>query len=357
MSDTTSSPSAAERSDRITAVLADRYGLAVRTLTQLPIGQGTVNFRATCDGGREVFVKNYPDGTDLPAERQAIALSTLALQGGVPGAPVVVNRHGQVIDTSGPLAVSVWEWMPGQVVTRLSPAQLAAAGSALGRIHALFADLPAVPTDTVRRWHEVDVQGLTATIDRLLEVIGRRSAAGTADGFDTEARRTLIERRDMLTRVPELLADLPAELTAQVVHGDYSPVNLLFSGDELTAVLDFRPPDPFLVAYDLGRMAFYPNTVTGDPDWPQAAATLIGAYLDVHPAVSGIDVRACGRVALLQLLKSLYGVKQHYLAPGLFQDDLDEFWLLRHHAAHLLLDRLPEIDALLADLASSAIRR
>ncbi|MFC7640256.1 phosphotransferase [Streptosporangium lutulentum] len=137
----------------------------------------------------------------------------------------------------------------------------------------------------------------------------------------------------------------------QVVHGDYSPVNLLFTEETLSAVLDFRPPDPFLVAYDLGRMAFYPNTVVGDANWLDAAATLIGAYRQAHPAVAAVDVRACGRVALLQLLKSLYGVRQHYLKPGLFQADLDEFWLVRHRAVGVLLGDLAASDTLLTELA------
>ncbi|WP_326644899.1 phosphotransferase [Streptosporangium sp. NBC_01755] len=348
----TSSPTSGP-GGRIAAVLAGCYGLTVCTITQLPIGQGTVNYRANCNG-RQVFVKSYPDGTDLPAEREAIALAGLALQAGIPGAVVLPNEDGDVIDTSSPLAMSVWEWVPGQVITHLSPAQLAAAGTALGRIHALFADRPApAAAPAVKQWRGIDVDGLAVTIDQLLDIIAERVRTGVADPFDGDAQRTLLERRAMLARIPVLLADLPTDLTVQVLHGDYSPVNLLFTGDELSAVLDFRPPEPFLLAYDLGRMAFYPNTVTEGGNWLDAAATLIGAYQEAHPAVPDVDVRACGRVALLQLLKSLYGVKQHYLKPGLFQDDLDDFWLIRHRAAATLLSELAGTDTLLAELAGT----
>ncbi|MFC7641828.1 phosphotransferase [Streptosporangium lutulentum] len=206
-----------------------------------------------------------------------------------------------------------------------------------------------------QRWRDIDVDDITATIDQLLETIAGRIDAGDGDAFDVEAQRTLLERRDQLVHVPELVAGLPADLTVQVVHGDYSPVNLLFVGERLSAVLDFRPPDPFLLAYDLGRMAFYPNSVTGDADWLGAAATLIGAYRQEHPAVAAADVRTCGRVALLQLLKSLYGVRQHYLKPGVFQDDLDAFWLLRHRAVSVLLADLAATDTLLAGLGRRLI--
>ncbi|MGH3628022.1 MAG: hypothetical protein ACRDRL_11360 [Sciscionella sp.] len=37
-------------------------------------------------------------------------------------------------------------------------------------------------------------------------------------------------------------------------------------------------------------------------------------------------------------------MKNHYLKPGLLQADLDQFWLLRHHAATTLLDHLPELE-------------
>jgi Ser/Thr protein kinase RdoA (MazF antagonist) len=341
--------------ESVAAVLADRYGLAARGLARLPIGQGTINYRADC-ADRAVFVKSYPPDADVPGESDAIGLSELAGGHGVPVAAVLRNRDGQVIDTSSPIAVSVWEWMPGRVVTEgLSTSQYNQAGAALGRIHATFADLPASagPAPQVNEWRTVDLNGLAATIDRLLSVIADHTATRPPDAFDAAAERTLTERRGMIDRIPVLLADLP-DLTAQVLHGDYSPVNLLFDGEQLSAVIDFRPPDPFLIAYDLGRMAFYPNTVTSERDWMTAAGTLITGYLQNNPTVAAADIHACARVALLQLLGSLYGVKQHYLKPGLFQTDLDAFWLLRHHAAAILLDHLAETDALLHELTTTS---
>ncbi|MDQ2877239.1 MAG: hypothetical protein M3Y33_21485 [Actinomycetota bacterium] len=79
--------------------------------------------------------------------------------------------------------------------------------------------------------------------------------------------------------------------------------------------------------------------------------------MQANPGVTAADIRACARVALPQLLGSLYGVKQHYLKPGLFQDDLDEFWLLRHRAAGILLSRLADTDALLHALTAAPARR
>ncbi|MBO0814717.1 MAG: phosphotransferase [Actinobacteria bacterium] len=336
----------------IAALLASRYGLAPSEVSQVPVGQGTVNYRAACQD-RDVFVKSYPPGTDLAAEREAIALTALAGRAGVPVAPLIPARDGQPITRNAGAAVSVWQWMPGAIITaRPGTRQLEQAGAALGRIHAAFAPLPAssAPAPQVTAWRSPDIAALNTTIGTLLAAVTDRAAAGQVSSFDRQARSTLTERQDMLTAVPGLLAALP-ELTAQVLHGDYSPVNLLWDDGTLTAVLDFRPPDPFLTAYDLGRIAFYPNTVTSDPGWLRSAQTLAAAYIDANPAARPDDIRWCARVALLQLVTSLYGVKQHYLKPGLFQDDLDQFWLLRHQAAGILLAGLADAEAMLAALA------
>jgi homoserine kinase type II len=242
--------------------------------------------------------------------------------------------------------------VPGAVVTAdLTASQARRAGATLGRIHATFATLPASagPSPQAQSWLAADLGDLGATIDRLTDVVESRIAVGGADPFDALAALTLAERRGSIHEIPRLMGELP-KLTTQVLHGDYSPVNLLFDGDWLAAVIDFRPPDPFFVAYEVGRVAFYPNTVATTTDWLTTARTLIEAYVEANPTVADDDIRACARVALLQLLTSLYGVKQHYLKPGLFQGALDEFWLLRHRAVRVLLDHRAATDALLDDL-------
>lgn len=336
-------------------LLRSQYGLAAATLTRLDMGQGTVNYRAAIAGhDNDVFVKCYPSGTPLDAEREAITLTGLAARHSVPVAPVIPAAGGQVITTNGTTVISAWQWVRGSAgANGLTARQSEQAGAALGRIHAAFAQLPAssglAPQTTAWR-QDMDVPGLRATIGQLRAIIARRCAEGQATEFDLMADQTLAERDRALDRIPGLLASLP-DLTSQVLHGDFAPVNLLFDHGRLTAVLDFRPPDPFLLAYDLGRVAFFPTTITRGPSWPDAARALVAAYTDANPAVPAADIRACARVALLQLMSSLYGVKQHYLKPGLIQDDLDRFWLQRHTAAAILLDRLAETDDLLGDLA------
>ncbi|WP_435109981.1 phosphotransferase enzyme family protein [Nocardiopsis synnemataformans] len=337
----------------IAAALARHYDLPDAALTPVRGGQNTINLRGTTSGGRRVFVKTYPKGTDLDAEHGALALSERAGAHGVPVAPLIRDLDGHLLHTQSPVAFSVWGWVDGHVVTHPQAHHCVQAGRALGRIHAAFADLPVADADrdvALSGWCTTDTVGLAATIETILAAIDTRTRA---DAFDAVAAATLAERRTMLTHLPALAARVDDALTVQVLHGDYSPVNLLFTphGEELAAVLDFGPPRPDLVAYDLGRMAFYPHTVTGSRDWMGLAEAFITAYLDAHPGTRRTDVRTCGTIALLQLVRSLYGVKQHYLKPGLDQDALDDFWVLRHRAARTLLDHLPHIDRMLDRLA------
>lgn len=336
----------------LAAALAHHYDLLDADVAPVRGGQNTVNMRATTPDGRRVFVKAYPADTDLKAERKAIALSERAGAHGVPVAPLIRDRDGHLLHTSGSVAFSVWGWVDGHVVTRPDEHHCGQAGRALGRIHAAFADLPVSAADqgaALSGWRTTDTNGLASTIDRLLDAIKERTIP---DAFDAVAATTLAERRTMLTHLPTLTARVDEELAVQVLHGDYSPVNLLYTtAGELAAVLDFGPPRPDLIAYDLGRMAFYPHTVTGGGDWMALAGAFITAYLDARPHTRGADVRACGTIALLQLVRSLYGVKQHYLKPGLDQAALDDFWMLRHHTARVLLDHLSDIGHMLDDLA------
>ncbi len=322
--------------------LAIAYGLIPVGVRRLPVGDATVNYRAVC-AERTVFVKCYLPGTSLTAELLAIRLSETAGRAAVPVARVLPSRTGEVLATHGELALSVWDFIDGHpITTGLNRLQLQAAGMALGRLHRCFAALPASlrPAPQTRAWLSVDLSELVRTVDQLLAIIAARDAPDT---FDLAAVHTLRERRAALARVPALLADVPP-LTSQVLHGDYSVLNLLFSGDDLAAAVDFRPPDPFLIAYELGRIALDPRAVALTPDWLDGACVLIEAYLTENPRVSRNDVAYAGRIWLVHLLTSLYGVKGHYLQPGLLQGDLDEFWLLRHRAAQILWEHLADVE-------------
>ncbi|MFB8761168.1 phosphotransferase enzyme family protein [Nocardiopsis alba] len=335
---------------RLKAVLRSRYALSHLHLERLPSGQNTKNYRARCPG-RDLFIKVYPIDSDIRAQTEAIACARLAGEHGVPTARVLESSDGEVLVHEGATTVSVWEWVDGHTQSRgFTDTQLVTAGQALGHIHTVFARHPRSRTASpwTREWFAPDLDGIRGRVDGLLQVIGERVQQ---DEFDVHAQVALAERRTMLAEVPRLLAGVPTDVTTQVLHGDYTAPNLLFDGDELAAVIDFLPPVPYMIAFELGRIAFDPRTVALDEQWIDSAAALIAAYVEANPRVARRDVLACGRVILIQMLTSLYRVEQHYRGTGLLQDDLDRFWRLRHRTARRLLENLEAVESMLDDIA------
>ena len=338
---------------QISDTLRRRYGLHNAQISRIQIGQGTKNYRAVLSNN-VVFVKRYLPGTDIDEERGGIRLSELAAQAGIPVASIIPNKNGEWIDLTSDLPMSVWEWVEGSVKYKLCDEGYAEIGHALGVIHRTFAKLPesSLPAEKTIAWRQVSVSKLNSRLSNLRALVEQKVASGNEDDFDRNAKKELAERQLQLLELPNLLTDLPS-LTSQVLHGDYSLANLLFNRSQISAVLDFRPPSPFMIAYELGRIAFDPRTVNNNTDWLRAADKLTRAYLEQNPCVPQNDIVYSGRVAMIQLLKSLYGVKQHYVAPGLLQYDLDEFWRMRHRAVKRLVKNTLHVDEMLRSIAAA----
>lgn len=330
---------------QLASVLQDAYGITDVFLERLPLGQATLNYRAVGQD-QTVFVKRYLAGTALDEERRAIELSEIARRAGIPAAPIRAASNGHYIVEAHGFAISVWDWMPGSTKsTQLTIRQHEEVGIQLGRIHRIFRNLRTknMSIEKTNRWLDPKIEKLRLDIKTLQDLVATRLRIDGADEFDRAAEAQLAKRMDDIARLPGLIEGLPA-LNSQVLHGDYTLVNLLMEKETVSAVLDFRPPEAFLVAYDLGRVAFQPSVVVGDANWLEGARALIRSYADANREVSAVDLKAAGRVALIQLLRSLYGIKQHYSAPALLQANLDKFWTDRHEAVSILFQNFKEID-------------
>lgn len=317
-----------------------QYGLEVLSANRLPLGMGTINWHLRTTSG-ELFLKQYPPGVDVAAETAALELSRLALAGGIPGARVRPARDGRALWTDGELAVALFDWVPDATSGRaLTSEQMARMGGTLGRLHRLLRPVAATFGDAADRWLAIDVAAKRARLERYLDTIARR---GEPDAFDRRTSALLHRRIELLPRIAGLLASLPP-LSRQVLHGDFSVWNVLFRGSELVAVVDFRPPERFLTAFEIGRAALNPETLTAGA-WSQPAEAFVAAYCAAHPEIPLDDVRHAPHVWAAQLVRSEYGVREHYDAPLENQDDLDRFWFQRCAAAELILGHLDEIGA------------
>jgi len=310
---------------------------------------GTTNWLVRTSGP-DYVLKQYPPSADVAREAAALTLSQEARAAGLPVPLVIPSAAGELLWSERDLTLALFEHVPGTTSgNALSRSQTVQAGHTLGRLHACLRDRPA-RRDTAGEWLALEAGRKRAAFERYLRAIEKREEQ---DEFDRRTVSLVRRRLDLLPRAASLLASLPP-LARQVVHGDYSLWNILFRGGKLVAVVDFRPPERFLPAFEIGRAALAPETVTAGPGWHGKALAFVEAYCRANRGIGRSDVEFAPHVWAIQLVRSEYGVWQHYSGPVERQADLDRFWLQRCEAADMILD---DLDRLSASFVSAWERR
>ena len=334
---------------RLADALARHYRCEAQSIARVAKGMGTTNWLVRTSGA-DYFLKQYPPSADIAGEAAALELSQEARAAGLPVPLVVPSAAGELLWSEGDLALALFEHFPGTTSgIALSRPEMAQAGHTLGRLHTFLRVRPA-RRDTAAAWLALDAHGKRAAFNRYLRAIEERAPR---DEFDRRTVPLLYRRLELLPRAASLLASLPP-MTRQVVHGDYSIWNILFRRGELIAVVDFRPPERFLPAFEIGRAALAPETVTAGPGWCDKALAFVEAYCRANRDIGRADIEFAPHVWAIQLVRSEYGVRQHYSGPVERQGDLDRFWFQRCEAADLILD---DLDRLSASFVSAWERR
>ena len=220
----------------------------------------------------------------------------------------------------------------------LSRSEMAQSGQVLGRLHASVRERSGL-RDIATPWLSLDVGRKRAEFGRYVRAIERRV---TQDDFDLRAVENLHRRLELMPRAAALLELLPS-LSRQVLHGDYSNPNILFRDGRLVAVVDFRPPDVFLPAFEIGRAALNPETMTAGHGWLDKTLAFVAEYCRANPGIGRSDVRFAPHVWAVQLVRSDYGLRQHYSGPLEQRAVLDRHWLQRCDAAELILKNLEQL--------------
>ena len=294
----------------------------------------------------DYFLKQYPPDGDIAGEAAALGLSEEARAAGVPTPRVIPSVAGDLLWSQDDLALALFEYLPDTTSgAALSRSEMGRGGHTLGRLHAWLRGRAGL-RDTATQWLAFDERRKRAAFERHVAIIESREEH---DEFDRRTLPFLYRRLELLPRAATLLASLPA-LARQVVHGDYNVQNILFREGELVAVVDFRPPERFLPAFEIGRAALAPESVTADPGWLDKALAFVEAYCRSNPDVARFDIQFAPHVWAIQLVRSEYGVRQHYFGPLERQADLDRFWLQRCEAAEMILDDLDRLAASFASL-------
>ncbi len=325
---------------RLADAVERHYGCNVRSISRIAKGMGTTNWRVRTIAGY-CFLKQYPPGADIAGETAALELSQRARAAGVPVPRVIPSVAGELLQSAEEPAFALLEYFPRTTSgIAQSCSETAQAGDTLGRLHAWMRGQPGL-RDTATEWLALDARRKRAAFERYIATIESR---GEQHEFDRRTVALLHRRLELLPKAAALLASLPL-LARQVVHGDYSLQNILFREGELVAVVDFRPPERFLPAFEIGRAALAPEMVTAGPGWLDKALAFVEAYCRANPDIPRSDVQFAPQVWAIQLIRSEYGVRQHYRGPLERQADLDRFWFQRCEAAEMIRDDLDELSA------------
>ena len=230
---------------RLADALTRHYRCEVHSIARIAKGMGTTNWLVRTSGA-DYFLKQYPPSADIAGEAAALRLSHEARDAGLPVPLVIPTAAGELLWSEGDLALALFEHFPDTTSgIALSRSEMAQAGHVLGRLHTCLRGRPA-RRDTAVEWLALDASRKRAAFERALRAIEKQKEQ---DEFDRRTVPLLRRRLELLPRAASLLASLPL-LARQVVHGDYSIWNILFRRGELIAVVDFRPPERFLPAFE-----------------------------------------------------------------------------------------------------------
>lgn len=334
----------------VAMILQREYDQPDARIRRGPQGTETRNYIAEVPGVGALFVKIYPRGRDLAEIRQATEVSTYLRAGGLPLPAVVLNRTGGAVTVVDGRAVVIWEYIDAALGdVPFTARQAEQVGAVLGRIHRRLASCPTVGFRSPwNRWWERDPGAVAEACQTLIKRIDSRPDQGAAEA---RQRAQLEQRRsDLLTHARVLQAGLPSGLTPQLTHHDYVPANLLFSGDDLSAVIDLLGQSAF-TAWELGRVALDPAAVLADPAWPSTLLTMVEAYLEENNNDPQRTVIPCARMTLLHSLFSLFGIEEHLRdGSNLIVKDALGYWDRRTDLIRILLSSLAEIEDMLGGL-------
>ncbi|MFE6412182.1 phosphotransferase [Streptomyces sp. NPDC057837] len=332
----------------VAGILTLFYRIVPTVVGEAPAGTATSNYVARDSDGARWFVKSYPAGTVLDAERRALELGEFARLGRIPVPVVRKTLEGDLIAAAGGMAVSVAAFVEDTETAEggLSGDRWAAVGETVGHLHRTLARHPAGPPRRVLAREVCDVRRARQRFDRLVALFAKRPPTS---GFPAWAWETAARRLDALPAVAAMVKGLPTTLTVQTVHGDLASPNLLLRGQQVAALIDFRPPGHRSLAWELGRIVLDPRTVLAQPQWPTGLAEAVAAYRAANPALPAEELLAVPRLAAGYLACSVYPLSEAVDDPAAVAPELAAYGRNRQAAMAELCERLLEAEEVLHD--------
>lgn len=312
----------------IAAAVAEACGSPLATKTRIAESFSNEVYAATTADRRQVIVRvHWYQGPHFEAERWALAqCARLAL----PVPEIFLVRHGAPDEE--PRSVCVESRLPGVTLH----AMLAAGTLDPSDLHPLLVAAGAF----LARLHTVPTSGF-----------GRIDATGHGPGATWEAYRSATPR-DQLHRAARNLGLPTAEIdgaldllqahawlwdgmTPRLLHGDFSPQNMLVHEGQLSGVIDFEYPASGDPAMDLAYWDYFRHSPFHNPTGAALPTEwLLEGYRQHEPPTFALHLAACRLQLGLDLL-GYHGVRDDqdprflaFIATS-FRRDLAD---LRQHA-------------------------
>ncbi|WP_241695324.1 phosphotransferase [Streptomyces sp. C] len=339
-----STPGPTAQGEQVKAVadtLVLEYGMHPADITRIPEGTATDNYAVVDQAGRKHFAKVYRTWEHLDLERASVDLSEYCAGGGVATARATRTREQELIATRGPLPLSLWSYVPHTATAEggLRGARWGAVGTAMGRFHRRLAAHPAAAPTLKPGAAVCDVAASRGSYEGLILAFQSKPRLGEFEAWSLQATR---ERHALFGGVERILAALPS-LTVQILHGDLSGPNVLLKDDDAAAFVDFRPPAPGYLAWEIARLGCDPSSVlaNGVEGWLTGYTDLILAYRDANPKASANDLVSSLRVGCAAVLCSTFPFSAPVKRPHIVDAALESYGRARHEADLMLLDQLP----------------
>ena len=230
---------------------------------------------------RKRFSQKQLDWIEESMQRQIIAQGE-----GVP-CPRPLSFQDKVLRTlSDGTTYMVMEFWPGVMMDHntVTTDQMYSLGKACGQIHRTFSSLPPQGVRGYPLDRKSVLQGLREHYRTQMEECGKAAEEGgpagsSSDFSDSSAEffpkffRALERERRILEKLP---ADFFDRLETGIGHEDFTPDNMLFSGNEVSAILDFDRSQYGYRLHDVGRAILSFALKDGEMDLKKAYAFLEG---------------------------------------------------------------------------------
>lgn len=205
----------------VAATVGEHWGVEVESVTRIVMsGHNALAWISVASGPFLAKWSVLP--TKFPRLTTLTQLTAWLGERGLPVSEPVPALDGRVqVETGERTSMSLQRQITGLLLDVAEPQQVRAAGAALAKLHLALADYP----------HIEDVGAFADQPQPLATRITDWLESGRSGALTPAAREQMIG----------FLAGAPSEqLSAQLVHGDFRSSNILCTGHDITAVLDFE---------------------------------------------------------------------------------------------------------------------